>query len=162
MLRTFLLVSALGCGFPPWALAAKEAPANAPAERVAAQPAAREETAPPAAPNEKAQGGPPARVTGTFSNLRGFGDDGDLVGVEVTIVGSRDGLLAIVQTADGVAAAPVIVPVDADGPEVAFPIPGTTGKPMEFKGRVTRQALTGTLDGRAFTLPRRKSYWQQP
>jgi len=160
MLRALLVIAAIGAGFVSPALAAKKAPATAAAEKLAPTPSEPEATAPPPEPAERASSGASAKVTGTFSTLQSLGDGGDLVGVEVTIVGSRDGLLAIVQTADGVAAAPVIVPVAVDGSDIAFPIPGTTGQPMEFKGRVTRQALTGTLDGRPFKLPRRKSHWQ--
>ena len=156
-----LVIAVLGFLFAPPALAAKRSPTTAPvADKEVPSPPEPEATGPPPVAAEKAPTGASARVTGTFSTLQSLGGGGDMVGVEVTIVGSREGLLAIVQTADGVAAAPVIVPVAAEGQEVAFPIPGTTGQPMEFKGRVTRQGLTGTLDGRPFTLPRRRSYWQ--
>jgi hypothetical protein len=160
MLRTLLVIAVFGsaCALP--ALAAKKAAATAPAEKPAARLPEPATTAPAPVAPEKAPIAAPARITGTFSTLQSLGDGGDLVGVEVIIVGSRDGLLAIVQTADGVAAPPVIVPVALDGSEIAFPIPGTTGQAIEFKGRVTRQGLTGTLDGRPFTLPRRRSYWQ--
>ena len=106
-------------------------------------------------------GQPTNKVTGTFSTLQNMGSDvEDLVGIEVTIVGTGNGLQAIVQTADGIPTAPAIVPVKVDGTRVSFPIPSMNGELMEFKGKVTPQGLTGKLDGKSLTLPRRKSYWQ--
>jgi hypothetical protein len=102
----------------------------------------------------------PAKVTGTYSTLRSVGGEDDMIGLEVIIVRSREGLRAFVQTADGVLASPVLVPVNADGSSLTFTIPSMTGQPLEFKGKATRQGLTGTLDEHPLTLPRRRSYWQ--
>ena len=60
-----------------------------------------------------------------------------MIGIEVTIVGTRDGLQAVVQTADGLPGSPVVVPVEVDGMRVSFPIPSASGDLMEFKGKVT-------------------------
>jgi hypothetical protein len=100
------------------------------------------------------------KVTGIYSTLRSVGGDDDLIGLEVIIVRSREGLLAFVQTADGVPGAPVLVPVNVDGVSLSFTIPSTTGEPLQFRGKVTRQGLKGVLDDRPLTLPRHRSYWQ--
>ena len=143
--------------FPAAAAAAKKTPTQAP---LAAPVTEAGSEAPNAAPAERAAAKSHGRVTGTYSTLRSLGGEDDVIGLEVIIVRSPEGLRAFVQTADGVLATPVVVPVNADGATVSFTIPAATGEPLEFKGKATRQGLTGTLDGRPMTLPRRRSYWQ--
>lgn len=104
----------------------------------------------------------PPKVTGIYGTMQSFGSESavDMVGIEVTIVRSREGLHAIVQTADGIPTKPVVYPIDYNGTTLIFPIPDRTGEPVEFKGRVTSQGLVGTLSGKPLTLPRRPSVWQ--
>jgi hypothetical protein len=162
MLRRLLFIVIVGSSFAQPVLAAKKAPPKAPssAQTEPAAPAPPQDAPQPAA-TESASDRPSNKVTGTFSTLQNMGSEvEDLIGIEVTIVGTRSGLQAVVQTADGVPSAPVVVPVNVDGMRVSFPVPSATGDLMEFKGKVTPQGLTGKLDGRSLTLPRRKSYWQ--
>jgi hypothetical protein len=157
MIRFLPWLVLLGSALLFSAAAAKKTPVQAPP---AAPVMEAESEAPDAAPAERAAAKPHGRVTGTYSTLRNLGGEDDVIGLEVIIVRSREGLRAFVQTADGVLATPVVVPVNADGATVSFTIPAATGEPLEFKGRATRQGLTGTLDGRPMTLPRRRGYWQ--
>ena len=161
MIRFLSLLVLLGSTLSFAAFAAKKTPASAPAAVEAAPSAGEAESdAANTAPAERTAAKASGKITGTYSNLRSVGGDDDMIGLEVVIVRSREGLRAFVQTADGVPAAPVIVPVNVDGPTVSFTIPATTGEPLEFKGKATRQGLTGTLDDRPLMLPRRRSYWQ--
>jgi hypothetical protein len=158
MFRFVPLIAVLGIALAPTAFAAKKTPAPAP-------PAARQipesdvDTS-DSGSTEKGGAKSSARLTGTYSTLRSLGGDDDLIGVEVIIVRSAEGLRAFVQTADGIPAAPVLVPVKVEGTTLLFTIPSTTGQPLQFKGKATRQGLAGTLDDRPLTLPRRRSYWQ--
>ncbi|HQR53477.1 MAG TPA: hypothetical protein PLZ79_09425 [Burkholderiales bacterium] len=157
MLR-YLVVLAL-CGLVP-ALAAHDAETKP----VESQQQVEESAIPVAekaeAPAESAPAKPSARITGIYSTLKSLGGDEEMIGMEVIIVRSREGFRAFVQTADGLPAAPALVPVSVDGATVVFTVPASTGEPLEFKGKATRQGLTGTLGDRQVTLPRRKSYWQ--
>ncbi|MET0216320.1 MAG: hypothetical protein ABW205_00100 [Burkholderiales bacterium] len=159
MLRAVLLVVVLASCLSFPALGAKKTPTKEP---LPDNPEVSDDEA--AAPQPESTANPDSRssskVTGTFSTLQSFGEGGDLIGVEVMIVGTRDGLQAVVQTADGLPGSPVVVPVEVDGMRVSFPIPSASGDLMQFKGKVTPQSLTGTLDGRPLTLPRRRSYWR--
>ncbi len=124
-----------------------------------------EESAIPAAesadaPADSAPPKPAAKITGIYSTLKSIGGDEDLIGMEVIIVRSREGFRAFVQTADGLPAAPVLVPVSVDGSTLVFTVPASTGEPLEFKGKATRKGLSGTLGDRELTLPRRRSHWQ--
>jgi hypothetical protein len=152
MLRYFVVLALFGVGFTLPAYAAKKvAPQPAPADPATT------------APSEDADADaakPVDNVTGIYSTLKSVGGDEDLIGIEVIIVRSREGFRAFVLTADGVPAAPVIVPVRIDGSTVTFVIPSMTGELLEFKGTVSRRGLSGTVDDRPLTLPRRRSYWQ--
>lgn len=151
MLRNVVGLSVLGAALALSAHAAKKTPAQA-------APATAPATESQAPAEQKAA--TPGKVTGTYSTLKSLGGEDDMIGIEVVIVKSREGFHAFVQTADGVPAAPVLVPVSVDGPTVTFSVPSTTGEPLQFKGKATRQGLTGTLADRPLTLPRRRGYWQ--
>ena len=64
------------------------------------------------------------RVTGLFSDMRRIADAGDLVGMEVFIVYSTDGIRgrhwAFVQIAEGVPAQPFLVEVSVVGDQIQF------------------------------------------
>ena len=152
MLRNLIGLAVWGAVFALSAHAAKKTPPQ-PAQAI---PAPEAETEAPTEQPAKT----PGKVIGTYSTLKSLGGEADMIGIVVIIVKSREGFRAFVQTADGVPAAPVLVPVDVDGAAVTFTVPSTTGEPLQFKGKATRQGLNGTLDERPVTLPRRRSYWQ--
>lgn len=151
MLRRLAVLVVSGLGLALSAHAARTKPAPPPAE-----PAAVEDEAPAASAPAK----PAGKITGIYSTLKSIGGDEEMIGIEVIIVRSREGFRAFVQTADGLPAAPMLVPVSVDGATLSFTVPATTGELLEFKGTATRQGLSGTLGDRQLTLPRRRSYWQ--
>lgn len=159
MIRLLPLVIFLGSVLAFSAMAAKKTPAEAVVQPAPATPEVESEARDTVSTNNDGAR-KSGKFTGIYSTLRSVGGDDDLIGLEVIIVRSREGLRAFVQTADGVAGAPVLVPVNVDGVSLSFTIPSTTGEPLEFKGKVTRQGLKGTLDDRPLTLPRRRSFWQ--
>jgi hypothetical protein len=111
-------------------------------------------------PPEPVPAKPAPKITGTYSTLKSIGGDDDMVGMEVIIVRSREGYRAFVQTADGIPAPPALVTVQVEGPTLSFTVPSTSGEPLQFKGKASRQGLTGTLGDHPVALPRRRSYWQ--
>ncbi len=106
------------------------------------------------------------RVTSLFSDMRRIAEAGDVVGMEVFIVYSTDGIRgrhwAFVQIAEGVPAQPFLVEVSVVGDQIQFVLPKATGIPGRFVGRVTKNGLAGKFDysGQEVTLARKKSYWQ--
>lgn len=152
-LPLLVFLGLLGSMLPFSAFAAKKTPAQAPSQVPASEAESDAATDGTAAKT-------PDKITGTYSTLKSLGGDDEMIGIEIIIVRSREGLRAFVQTADGVPGTPVLVPVSRDGQTLSFTIPSTTGEPLEFKGKATRQGLTGTLDQRPLTLPRRRSHWQ--
>jgi hypothetical protein len=86
------------------------------------------------------------RVTGLVSNLHFVKEAGDIVGTEIFIMFSNEGLFALVQCAEGSPSAPVLVPVMASGAEISFKVPADSKSHCsggEFNGRVTRASLQG-------------------
>jgi hypothetical protein len=114
----------------------------------------------PETPPAPAAAKPGPKITGTYSTLKSIGGDDDMVGMEVIIVRSREGFRAFVQTADGIPATPALVTVQVDGATLSFNVPSSTGELLEFRGKASRQGLTGTLGDHPVALPRRRSYWQ--
>lgn len=111
-----------------------------------------------AAPQQK------TRATGLFSDMRWIAEAGDVVGTEVFIMYSTDGLAgdywALVQIAVGVPGPPALVRATVAGDLIEFTLPEAMGG--RFVGRVTSKGLTGKFERFTdrLTLPRRKSYWQ--
>jgi hypothetical protein len=100
---------------------------------------------------------------GLYSDFTYIPEAGDVVGTEVFIVYGNRQHWAFLQHAQGEPDEPVLVPVVVSGTLVEFPFP-QYGENAVFKGRVTAQALEGTISGIettvALKLPRRRSYWQ--
>ncbi len=101
-------------------------------------------------------------ITGIYSDLRYNSEGGDLLGSEIFIVYSTDGLehqyYAMLQTASGVPEPPVLVKVQVKEDSVFFDWPGYS----KFRGRVSDKELTGAFDTnqRSVALRRKQSYWQ--
>ena len=115
-----------------------------------------------------AQSTPP--LTGTFSNLTYLEEEGDVTGMEITIIPSGSAgnysYHALIQIAEGEPAAPQLVPVNYDGQRllIVFNYPGAGG--VTFEGKLSGTSLSGNLTGTQFAstkyvLPRKASYWQQ-
>ncbi len=119
------------------------------------------------APTSPEQSLRPTRVTGVFTNLHYNEDGGDVVGLEVLLIYTRAGYMAVIQIAEGVPEVPVVVPVQLDGSQIAFSFPAG-GVTLQFRGTVGPTALEGRFNNGAFAdspqgsvaLRRGKSYWQ--
>jgi len=92
---------------------------------------------------------------------------GDVAGLEVFVVYTREGYAAVVQVAQGVPNTPVVVPVKLNDSTVAFTMP-LGGRQLRFEGKIDRDGLVGKFDNGAFSdrqdgrimLKRTRSYWQ--
>lgn len=108
-----------------------------------------------------------SRVTGVYSDMEFNSESGDVVGVEVILVFSREGYFAIFQSAEGAPSVPVVVPASVKSEMVQFEVPVGNGVSV-FNGSVSKEMLIGEFSGgainkegrRVFLLPRRLSYWQ--
>lgn len=108
------------------------------------------------------------RVTGIYSNMTFNKESGDVSGIEVFVVFSRDGFKAIFQDAEGSPSVPVIVPVVMKGSDISFDLPERSGYSGKFVGRISNGKLVGSFltgavgkEGKPeITLKRGKSYWQ--
>lgn len=112
------------------------------------------------------QTAPALRRTGIFSNLTYHRESGDLTGMEVMIVPSRDdgatAFKAVVQIAEGGEPCVAVVPVRYLGTALEFLLPGDSpcGE-GRFAGRLTQAGLELQDASRGRVLLRRKrSYWQ--
>jgi hypothetical protein len=105
----------------------------------------------------------PARASGLYSDFEFIPEAGDVVGTEIFIVYGGGQHWALLQVAEGSPSDPALVPVFVSGSLVQFPFPHY-GEAAVFKGRVTAEALEGTISGIknviTLKLPRRRSYWQ--
>jgi hypothetical protein len=103
------------------------------------------------------------QITGIYSNLRYVRRAGDVVGMEIFIVGSVDSYYANVQIAEGAPEPPVVVKVDIKGSSIEFTLPDTSGVNRgRFTGRISAGGITGKFQNaeKAEVLSRGKSYWQ--
>jgi len=112
------------------------------------------------------------KVTGFFSDLKLGRASGDLGGVEIFISSAwvndphvralpQTKYYAYVQTAEGTAREPQLVPARLDGNRVAFDLTGSYASMSPFTGAVVGDSLIGSFgNGWNVRLPRRPSYWQ--
>lgn len=110
-------------------------------------------------------------ITGIYSSMGYVRNAGDLVGVEVFLVNTNDGIYAVFQSAEGGAASvPVVVKAFVIGNKIEFTLPENSSFPGKFIGRLEKSRIVGefergylspTRPGTQFVLHRRKSYWQQ-
>jgi hypothetical protein len=103
------------------------------------------------------------QITGIYSNMRYVERAGDVVGMEIFIVGGVDCYYATVQIAEGAPEPPVVVKVEVKGSSIEFRLPNNSGVNLgRFTGRISARGITGTFQNaeKAEVLSRRKSYWQ--
>ena len=110
-------------------------------------------------------------TTGTFSDVRCIEDEGDVLGLEVSILGGFDGYestykyYAVVQFSEGVAGIPQLVPVNMEGNNISFTANYLGQFDVKFSGAITKEGLVGSfakpLDQKV-ELPRHASFWQSP
>jgi hypothetical protein len=106
------------------------------------------------------------KITGTYSDMCYNQEGGDILGMEITIVGSREGHFSVFQASEGEPSIPVVVRVIVKDQEVEMTIPESTIFSGTFKGKVTSNGLRGSIEGYSgyaskLFLKRQASYWQR-
>lgn len=108
-------------------------------------------------------------ITGMYSNLYYNEEGGDLLGTELFIFRSNVGYQVLVQMAEGELPTAVLVPLDVDGANIRFTLPGGGDeKSVTFLGTVSAIGITGHWSNGQLSstgtkdeiLKRGKSYWQ--
>jgi len=108
------------------------------------------------------------RLTGIYSDMYYNQEGGDLLGTEIFIVQTSTGYRAVVQTAQGEAGSPIVVPVQVDRDTVRFRVTDE-GVNDEYQGRISATGFDGTRRSRSaqagvaaeqLHLKRKNSYWQ--
>ena len=106
---------------------------------------------------------------GTYSNLKYIEGEGDVTGLEVTVIPSGTpahyDYSAVVQIAEGAALPPQFVPASWDGTTLRFQFTYPGAGVVSFVGRLSDGGLTGQLKGAQFPatsykLPRHPGFWQ--
>lgn len=110
-----------------------------------------------------ATAGNKTKLTGTFSNLFFNQESGDLGGVEVKIVYTRNGYQAAIQFSEGGPSKLIVVDVHFKGSDVYFKVPDTIYEGY-FEGQITNERLKGIFKFNGggnweVDLPRKASYW---
>ena len=108
------------------------------------------------------------RITGVYSDMEFNEEAGDVIGIEIFLVYSREGFQAIFQDAEGSPSVPVVVPAIVKGSEITFELPERNGYSGKFLGRIQKDRIEGHfLTGAAgregepeIVLKRGRSYWQ--
>lgn len=108
------------------------------------------------------------RVTGVYSDMSFNKESGDVSGIEIFIVFSREGYIAIFQDAEGSPSVPVAVPLSVKGSKIEFTLPVRNGYSGKFVGKIENGKLVGQFlegevgkEGRVeIKLKKGRSYWQ--
>jgi hypothetical protein len=107
-------------------------------------------------------------VTGIYTNMSFNSQSGDVSGIELFIVFTKEGYKGIFQDVDGVLNVPIVVPMKIDKSEVSFELPDREGYVGKFTGKILKGKIVGrfsagqiSADGsEAIVLIKKKSYWQ--
>lgn len=107
-----------------------------------------------------------ARIAGTYSSFFYSAEGGDLLGYEVRLIPTSQGLKAVVQSAQGEAGDLYVVEVKRNANGISFDIPDLSGKPGRFTGNVVERGLEGTIrlptgDAEKVFLRRTTSHWER-
>jgi hypothetical protein len=102
------------------------------------------------------------KITGMYSNMSYNNEGGDILGVEVFLVYSRDGYRVVYQSSEGEPASPIVLPARIDGKTISFSLPSNIDPRGNFAGNIEPTELVGRFSGNGQTvhLMRRPSYWQ--
>lgn len=108
----------------------------------------------------------PTPLTGTYTSFLYNKEGGDLNGVEVRLVQTQKGMVAVVQFAEGGPGDVAVVQVDAKGGRIHFDMPGGFSTEGYFDGTLSSKAITGVFHYKGgakepIVLPRGKSYWDK-
>lgn len=102
------------------------------------------------------------KVTGIYSDMSYNREGGDVLGLEIFLVFSRQGYFVILQVSEGEPNPPVIVPAKIQGSAITFSLPVEADPRGEFQGTINDAELSGTFknNGQTVHLKRKNSYWQ--
>lgn len=111
---------------------------------------------------------PATKVTGIYTDMSFNRESGDVSGIEIFILFTRDGHMVYFQDAEGSPNTPVIVSASIKGSNLVFTLPERRGYSGKFVGILNGDKLKGRFeagqvskDGKPdFTLRRGLSYWQ--
>jgi hypothetical protein len=107
------------------------------------------------------------RLTGIYSDMEFNPESGDVVGLEVILVFSRDGYFVVFQNSEGSPSVPIVAPAKVEAGKIQFE--GAIGDGVStFNGEVLEGVLVGEFSGgvlnkdgqRLFLLRKKQSYWQ--
>lgn len=106
------------------------------------------------------------KLPGTYSSLTYNVEGGDLIGYEVRIIPTNQGMKAVVQVAEGDAGRIYIVDVVEKAGVVSFEVPLASGMYGKFNGMVSSSGLAGTIiypssERESVLLKRCASYWER-
>jgi hypothetical protein len=105
---------------------------------------------------------PKAKVTGIYSNMAYNQEGGDVLGIEIFVLYTRQGYHVVFQTAEGEPSVPAVIRASIDGTKIAFSLPPSIDPRGMFQGQITENELVGTFAGnnQQIRLKRKASYWQ--
>ena len=108
------------------------------------------------------------KVTGVYSDMHLHKETGDMLGMEIIIIYSAKGYMAIFQSSEGRPSIPITVSASVHGNDIEFTLPGSEGYSGVFKGKIGRKELIGQFENgqvnykgeRIIKLKSGRSYWQ--
>jgi hypothetical protein len=109
------------------------------------------------------------KITGLYTDMEFHEESGDVSGVEVFLVRSKQGAFVTFQWAEGSPFVPVVVPAKISGQRISFELPEVNGSISGvFDGEVANDAIHGRFlngirnkdGGDIFVLKKKESYWQ--
>lgn len=106
------------------------------------------------------------RIVGTYSSLAYNEEGGDLIGYEIRVIPTNQGLKGVIQIAEGDAGKIYIVDVLEKIKIVSFEVPLASGMRGKFSGQVTNNGLEGVIAypsgvNEKVLLKRSVSYWER-
>ncbi len=110
---------------------------------------------------------PSKKLTGIYTNLKFNSESGDVSGIEIFVVWSKQGYRVVFQDAEGSPQSPIVVDASILGKKIRFTLPERRGYSGEFVGEFIEEGIVGSFadgarsnEGTAFRLKRSLSYWQ--
>jgi hypothetical protein len=101
--------------------------------------------------------------------MKYYEDTGDIGGIEIFVLYSRQGYYALVQFAEGSPDDPILVKATISGSAIDFDLPMGEERQERFHGTFTAKGLIGRFESglpdptslkSTFLLKRTRSYWQ--
>ncbi len=110
---------------------------------------------------------PNKKLTGIYTNLKFNGESGDVAGIEIFVVWSKQGYRVVFQDAEGSPRSPIVVDATISDKKIKFTLPERKGYSGEFVGEFVEDGIAGSFAdgtrsdaGKMVRLKRSLSYWQ--